>query len=601
MLTIIRKALHQFWIKDLLLLSGIIALFYFFSLGHYPLFNPDEGRYNEVAREMLVSGDFITPRINGIPFLDKPIFYYWLQASAIHLFGLKEWALRLFPALFGVLGCLVTYCCGRQLFNRKTGIIAALMLALSPLYFIGAHYANLDLEVAVLISISLLLFITGISKTTTHQKTLILGSYVSAALAFLTKGMIAVAFPVIIITLWMITSRSLSLIKNSYLLSGIFVFLCITAPWFLLVQNANPDFFHYFFVTQQVNRFLSAATFNNPSPFWFYGPIVFVGFFPWIICFISAIMETLSKEFLSKDNEVQQQQKINLYLLIWIGVIFIFFSIPHAKITTYILPIFPALALFTAQYITASWERVTSKQMRWLSISFTISGFLLSLALIWHKHYLPVPFNAYLYVLIIVTLMASILAIFLYKQKTLFLFWLLNATYSVFVLLTIVLGASYLNTQSTKPLITELKKIIEPQDEVAVYYKYYQDIPLYLERRVIIVANWQDSRINEKDNWLRELWLRKKTPDSANWLIDENDFWSRWHSDKRIFVFLTTNALQQFKKQASTYFFIGKNHSTVLLSNQPTFLSAEMKAKFLEMRRLSEKAINSKLNPRTPL
>src|SRR5580692_6687416 len=107
------------WFWDILLLTGLFALLYFLGLGSYPLFTPDEGRYSEVAREMIATHNYITPNLNGVVFLDKPILYYWLQVSAIQLFGLKEWALRLWPAILGVLGCLVTYATGRVLFNRR--------------------------------------------------------------------------------------------------------------------------------------------------------------------------------------------------------------------------------------------------------------------------------------------------------------------------------------------------------------------------------------------------------------------------------------------------------------------------------------------------
>ncbi len=171
------------WLTDLLLLATLFALFYFSWLGSYPLFTPDEGRYAEVAREMLVSGDYVTPRVNGVAFLDKPAFYYWLQAGSMHWFGINEWAIRFFPAVFGMIGCLLVYLAGRTLFNRRTGILAAVILATSPIYFCCAHYANLDLEVAVLISTALLLFLMA-ALGTRFRLALFLGAYLFTGLAF---------------------------------------------------------------------------------------------------------------------------------------------------------------------------------------------------------------------------------------------------------------------------------------------------------------------------------------------------------------------------------------------------------------------------------
>src|SRR5258708_4491212 len=129
------------WYSDLILLTCILGVFFLSLLSSHYLITPDEGRYCEVAREMVVSGDFITPKVNGILFFDKPILFYWLQAASIKLFGATELAVRLWPALFGLMGCLFTYVAGRLLFNRSTGILAALFLAVSPLYYFIAHYA----------------------------------------------------------------------------------------------------------------------------------------------------------------------------------------------------------------------------------------------------------------------------------------------------------------------------------------------------------------------------------------------------------------------------------------------------------------------------
>src|SRR5580692_10383961 len=125
---------------DMLFLTVMLGIFYALWMGSYPLFTPDEGRYSEVAREMVASGDYITPRLNGVAFLDKPALYYWLQASAIKVFGLKEAALRFWPAFMGVLGCLITYLAGNLLFNRRTGILSAVILGTCPLYYGAAHY-----------------------------------------------------------------------------------------------------------------------------------------------------------------------------------------------------------------------------------------------------------------------------------------------------------------------------------------------------------------------------------------------------------------------------------------------------------------------------
>lgn len=560
------------WLTDLLYLSLILIVFYLFWLGSYPLFIPDEGRYSEVAREMIESHDYITPRVNGVVFLDKPVLYYWFQALSIHLFGIKEWALRLFPALFGVGGCLATYVCGRRLFDRQTGLISSIVLATSPLYFGSAHYANLDLEVAVLISCTLLFFITAIQVKGKSSYYFYMAAYFLAALAFLTKGLIAIVFPGIVGLIWIIAMQRWEVFKEMHLRTGILLFFAITMPWYILVQQANPQFLHYFFITQQVTRFLSAATFNNPTPFWFYLPVVLMGFFPWTAFLIPAIYKSYQR--IAKSR---LQHGTELYLLLWLFVIFFFFSIPRSKTIGYILPIFPALALIVGNTISKTWHQVHQEKMYWsyvcfIALSLLFSGLFLLLPF---KGWLSLSpyFTPYLIILSILSAGSAIFAFLLMTKKTLLPFFSLCVLSSTLFLFMIGMGAVHLNQYSAKSLVFELKTIIKPQDEVINYFKFYHDIPLYLERRITLVADWQDPEIAQKDNWIRELWYGMPFQETRDWLINEDTFWQRFNGDKRLFVFINDNYFDRFKAHAEHYFVLGKVNDIILLSNKPTMLS----------------------------
>ena len=580
----------QDWLIDMIFLAFFLLIFYFFWLGHYPFFTPDEGRYAEIAREMVASGDYITPRLDGIAFLDKPVFYYWLQSIAIHLFGVTEWSLRFFPALFGMMGCLITYFCGRSLFNRRTGLLSAIILATTPLYFGAAHYANLDLMVAVLISCCLLFFITAIQYQGKWRLLLLLSTYGFAGLAFLTKGLIGLAFPCLIIGSWIILTKQFILLRKIYLLPGFILFLLIVSPWYLLVEKANPGFLHYFFIIQQMTRFFSVGNFNNQTPIWFYIPIIFIGLFPWVIFLIQAVYfnvrvirlsnDTSDHSVLAKTRERQnlfscQQEKI-LFLLIWASVIFVFFSIPHSKTVTYILPIFPALALLIGDYLSANWEVLTTKNIQWGVSNFLVMGMMLIIALSMLAYCHLINFQAHFWVFLgvmILILFVSLLISFILRHYSMRSLFNICAVCSVLLLLTLTLGTQYLNLNSAKPLAITLKKLVKPGDEVIFYFKYYQDVPLYLEQRVAIVADWQSTEIPYKDNWVRELWYGMPFQ-KANWLMDETTFWQHWESNKRIFVFVKANYFDQFKKQAKNYFILGEYNHIFLLSNQPTILAS---------------------------
>ncbi|MCW5584048.1 MAG: glycosyltransferase family 39 protein [Gammaproteobacteria bacterium] len=554
---------------DIVCLSLLLTFFYLIGLGHYPLFIPDEGRYSEVAREMVAMGDYITPRVNGVAFLDKPVLYYWLQAIAIHLFGIKEWALRLFPALFGVLGCVINYVCGRHLFNRRTGLISAIILATSPLYFSGAHYANLDLEVAVFISSTLLCFITGILSQDSSRHYFLITAYIAAALAFLTKGLIGIAFPAMIVGTWIIVLWRWDILKKIHLILGCLLFLVLVLPWYVLVQRTNPEFLHYFFVTQQVSRFLSSGKFNNPTSVWFYVPIILIGFLPWTSFLIQALGSTLKSIW-----QARREYPVELYLFLWATIVLVFFSIPHSKIITYILPIYPALALLVGNFLSNAWDHARQPAINWGIFNIVAIGILLAIGWLTTSHYhwlnlnIPAAFIPYLKALAIVYIIHAIATLFLSKQKTLLPLFILSTTCSTIFLLIFIMGAAHLNQNTTQPLANDLKKIIRPQDEVVNYFRFYQDLPIYLERRITLVADWTSPNIAKHDNWIRELWYGMPFQNTDAWLINEDEFWKRWNSERRVFVFLNEKDFSQFKLHAARYYFLGMHNDIILLSNK---------------------------------
>lgn len=545
------------WLIDMVMLGLFCAMFYFLWLGDYPLFTPDEGRYAEVAREMLVSHDFITPRVNGIAFLDKPALYYWLQALAMAVFGIHEWSIRFFPAIFGIAGSLAIYAAGRHLYDRRTGILTAIILATTPLYFCGAHYANLDLEVAVLISLSLLAFINRFFIT----------AYVFAAFAFLTKGMIALAFPAMICGLWILLLSRWYLLREMRIMTGAILVTAIILPWFYLVQRANPEFLHYFFVTQQVSRFLSHGTFNNPSAHWFYVPVILLGALPWSGFMIPAIYNA------SKDIwQNKRAHAIELFFLIWAIVIFVFFSIPRSKTVSYIFPVLPPLAMLTGRYLATHWD--AKKIPAGLQIggvclallSVILSGLLFALPLrAWLD--LPLELTPTLFLAASELALFAIAVVLFFRRLSVPYLFSICTLMSVVLMLTLTTGAKYMNPNTVKPLAQKLQPLLKPTDTVVNYFKFYQDLPIYLQRNLILVANWQSPNIAKRDNWQREMWYSMPFQNTDNILLNENAFWQRWHSQEQIYVFLNKNYLRQFQKSAKYYYLIGEYRDIILLSN----------------------------------
>lgn len=532
------------WVLDLTFITISLGILYALWLGSYPLFIPDEGRYSEVAREMLATGDFVTPRLNGVGFFDKPILYYWLQASAIKLFGLKEFALRFWPALMGVFGCVMVYTAGRLLFTRRTGVISALILATNFLYFGTSHYANLDLEVAVFISTSLLFFIVGIQRSI---KSFLLLSYTFAALAALTKGLIGIAFPIIIIGTWILVLNNWRILLKMRLFSGILIFLLIASPWYLLVQKANPQFFEFFFILQQFSRFLTKASFNNQTAIWFYFPTVLVGFLPWSLFLIQALGFHIKRIWLNRKNHPTE-----LFLLLWVILIFLFFSTPKSKTIGYIAPIFPALALLVGNYLNHYWDHLKAKGIYTGVLGFLflceIAGIIM---IVTAPHIFPVDYRLIPYTIFagFFLVMTGITTYFLIKTNQFSkVFYCISLATGLFLLL-LIQCADIINHKTIKPLADIIKAQIQPGDEVITYYRYYQDLPIYLERRITIAANWHANDIALYDNWQREMWYNMPYQDTSAWLIEDSEFWKRWKSDKRLFVLMHNDFYKNFIKR----------------------------------------------------
>ncbi len=507
--------IHKIRRRDLLWLFSLGFLFYFFYLGGHPLLTPDEGRYSEVSREMLSTRDFVTPHLNGVALLDKPIFHYWLQTVSIYFFGLKEWALRLWSAVFGVLGCLLIYGVGLTFFNRRTAFLSAVILMTSPLYFGLAHYANLDGEIGFFISATLSCFVLSLKFSGNQKVALLMLAYALAGIAMLTKGLIGFVLPGAIIFSWILLTRRFWLFKQLYLMPGIGLFLVIALPWYVLVQWKNPLFFEHFFLFEQASRFLGQTSFSHSYGPWFYIPVVLVGFFPWTVFFIPALQENLKNIISSSANT-----EINSFLMTWIVWVLVFFSIPQSKTISYILPAFPAMALVVARYLDLYWTKQRFS-----------------------------PYINYSYLIPRLVLLTGVI-----------LTWL-NMNINAF------------EPSSIKSIAEEVKPYVKSADEIVTYDKYYHDLPFYLGQTVTVVRDWDNPNSHRKDGWARELWYgMQSTPAAHEWLINKTTFWQRWHSTKHLLVFLSIKDYPEMVSHVHGRLYRiaeSKSQNTVVVSNYP--------------------------------
>ncbi|CAB3963384.1 4-amino-4-deoxy-L-arabinose transferase [Burkholderia cenocepacia] len=330
----------------LVLLVIALAIVWFAPLGLRHLIPSDEGRYAEMAREMFVTGDWITPRYNGYKYFEKPPLQTWLNALTFAWFGIGEWQARLYTAVASFAGILLVGYTGARLFNPLSGFLAAVVLASSPYWNLMGHFNALDMGLAFWMALSLcsLLLAQRPGLRPAAARGWMWACWAAMAFAVLSKGLVGLILPGAVLVLYTLIARDWALWKRLYLVSGLVIFFAIVTPWFVLVQQRNPEFFNFFFIVQQFRRYLTPEQ-NRPGPLYYFVPVLLVGFLPWLSVAWQSIRHALRMP--RQPNGFSPM----LVLLIWSAFIFLFFSASHSKLISYVLPVAPALALIIGAYL----------------------------------------------------------------------------------------------------------------------------------------------------------------------------------------------------------------------------------------------------------
>ncbi len=323
---------------------GLLWLLLLLLASLRPLAVPDEGRYGEIGRWMLQSGDWLTPRLNGIPFFHKPPYLHWLEAVSLATFGVNEIALRLVPALHVGLMLVALYLGARAIGGEQLARRASVMLGTSLSFLLGGQYVNHDMLVASWIGVAIWCFAFAFMAGAKPSPALSRLGFVACALGMLSKGLIGIALPGLVILIWLVWTRQLK--KMLYLpwLSGLALFAAIALPWFAVAWQKYPQLLDYMFVNQHFKRF-TASTYNNPQPWWFYLVALALLLFPWLF-FAFALLRRPSAERPVGAPPVAREWTALCW--IWAASIVVFFSIPNSKLIGYVLPAVPPLALLAA-------------------------------------------------------------------------------------------------------------------------------------------------------------------------------------------------------------------------------------------------------------
>src|SRR6266480_4047139 len=336
------------WIANAFL---ICALVWFAGLEYRGLFTPDEGRYADIARSMLDSNDWVTPRLNGIKYFEKPPLQYWATAGTFALFGVDEWTARLWPALTGFLGIALTAFAGFRLAPNSPWLLTASAVAGCWGYFLGGQFLTLDMGLTFFLTAAMLGF--ALSRRTDisprAERGWMVLAWAAVACAVLSKGIVGIVIPGLALLVYLVIERDLSPLRRLHWVAGLCVFGAIVLPWFILVQERNPEFFGFFFIREHFERYWLPHH-HRAGPWWYFIPVLLVGLLPWT----PSIPAALARAW---RTAAPPGFKIDRFLVIWAGVVVVFFSASHSKLPGYVLPALPAILLLLARHYPALSER----------------------------------------------------------------------------------------------------------------------------------------------------------------------------------------------------------------------------------------------------
>jgi len=341
-----------------LLLLAALALVWFANTGLRSLTEPDEGRYAEIPREMLVSGNWGVPRLDGIQYLEKPPLQYWATAALYGLLGVKAWVSRLWTTGLGF-GCvLLVAVTGRRRYGADAGLYAALVLASAPLFFGVGHINTLDMGLTFFLTLALCAFLEGGRRA-------MLVVWFALALAMLQKGLVAVVMPGFALVLYSLLTRDFRIWRRLELTLGLVIVLALNLPWWAYMQSVNPDFLQFFFIHEHFTRFATNEH-ARQQPWWYFVVVLVAGFLPWLVPVMRGAVagwRDVVPEASAIAASMQAARPLagplqpNRFVLVWAVAVFLFYEPSGSKLAPYILPMLPPLALLAGRELSSGTGR----------------------------------------------------------------------------------------------------------------------------------------------------------------------------------------------------------------------------------------------------
>jgi 4-amino-4-deoxy-L-arabinose transferase-like glycosyltransferase len=474
---------------EVLFLLGFCLLIYVLNLGQWDLWNPDEPRYAEVAREMVKGGDWILLHLNGKDYGNKPPLFFWLIAFSSFLWqGFTSFAVRFPSAFFGTLTVVLTFFIGRSLFTSRAGFLSGLILATSVEFAYLATRANTDTTLTFFTTASLFCFFRWYqqkkevgSDKKTGRGLLLYGFYVGMAFATLTKGPVGFILPLLICLIYLVAQRDWQGLKGMKLLSGMLVMTALVLAWYApAVWKGGKDFINQTLVAHTVDRYVGG--WSKVRPFYYYFYNFPADFLPWTLFLPGALVYGFSREAYGKRMEL-------LFLLVWFVVIFLFFSLSKGKRELYLLPLYPAASLA----IGGLWDdfisgRTGRFRQEWITFPlYGLTGlvFIAGAAIPWGVWLRLPSYLAYSLPMAFLMVGGSVAMFVLCRSK--------NYAAILFLIVGLMAGGFFYTSKVIFPLVNpyksarylsqEIKARIQPEEKLGIYgdlgsgpYNFYTEI-----------------------------------------------------------------------------------------------------------------------------
>ncbi len=553
----------------LAIIVGVSLFLLLWKLGSYGLIDVDEGRYAEVPREMFISGDWLTPRLNYLNFFDKPPLLYWGIALSYAIFGVTEFAARLVPALWALLGIVATYALGRRMFGPRAGFLSAIILLTSLMWTVMARVVLTDMAVSSLVFCAIAFWWLAQTAATAKERTRWLALFwISLGLGMLAKGPVAPVLCGGAIFVYLLVCKRWRDLRQMGWIWGIPLLIAVAAPWYIAIAARHPEYNNAFWYEQNFGRFTGAISKVDHS----HGPLFLlqflpVIFFPWSVFALPTLFYGWKKLWPVRT----QNQRAAVYLLGTVAFVLLFFSTSESKLITYILPVVPPLAILMAAYF----DRLLSAPK--LGVFINVCGGIFAAILIiggavaWFiaptKLDVKGASDTISHVAALALMIWGLaLAFALWKRSAPTLLGAMAGGYALCFMVGMALVSQILPGITTKPLIAQIKPGIGPDTEILAI-GFSQSLPFYTGKRMRVLGTPDELAHAKKylSPTERKRWFFQIAPDLRRLML----------SDKPVYCVIRRNNFLGYEQRAALaltqtegqIFEIANNDRFVILGN----------------------------------